>query len=162
MEPSQGRIEAASSLVVPQTPPPTAPAHAAAAESPTPDAFALADRPPQTLGRRPLQITEDPRIASGELSVHTLFVERFEQPQRRLAQRRGLADQHGHRLPRAPLPEQRAADRVVGAGREVGELLPERGAIVGERLLGGLALGGRAATATERHLPLLRERLVRL
>ena len=103
-------------------------------------------------------------IARGQPAVHTLRVERLQLLLGGLAERRGLADEHGHRLAaRGPAGAARRRP-VVGAGGEIGELLPERRPVLGERLLGGLALerAPEPRAAPDRHLPELRERVLGL
>src|SRR5256886_6526214 len=91
----------------------------------------------QTFGGRAVEVAEDPRVVRGQQSLDALLVEPLEQPLGRLAQRGGLADEHGHRLPHAPGPEQGAADRVVAVRREAREVSPERRPVVPKRLLDG-------------------------
>src|SRR5207237_2841253 len=113
-----------------------------------------------TLGSRAVEVAEDPWVMRGQLSLDALLVERLEQPLRRLAQRPGLADQHGHRLARAPSPQQRAPDGVVAVRREVREVPPEPRPIVAERMLDRLLVARHAPAPSERHLTELRERFV--
>src|SRR5882762_8847822 len=117
----------------------------------------LSDGRAQALGGRAVEVSEDPRIMRGQLPHDALLVERLEQPLRRLAQRAGLADQHGYRLARAPSPQQRTSHGVIAVRREVGEVPPERRPIVPERLLDGRLIGRRAPALPERYLPELCE-----
>src|SRR5437763_1347748 len=88
-------------------------------------------RPPPAPGGRALEIAEDARVARAELAVDALLVERLQQARGRLAERGGLADQHGNGLGDTPGAKQRGAGALLSIGGEIGKLLPERGAIVG-------------------------------
>src|SRR5262249_59986216 len=97
------------------------------------------------LGGRVLEVRENACVVRRQLAVDALVVERFEQTLSRLAERRGFANQHGHRLGGAALAQQRGAERLITLASKAGVVQPQPRAIVGERLLDRLSFRRRPA-----------------
>src|SRR5439155_22788120 len=109
--------------------------------------------------RRGLEVVQDPSIVREKQSLDPMVIEDLEEPLRRLAERRSLTDQYGHRLADAALPQERGADRVIVAvSSKFREFVPQPRPIVSERLLDCRTLGRPTRAPAKRGLPQLAER----
>src|SRR5262249_46295362 len=110
-------------------------------------------------GRGSLEIAQDPRVVRKDLAWSPARVDAFQRHLRRLADRGGFRDEHGHPLAGGALGGRPPADRVIVAGlHQFRVVAPEPGPIISERLLDGAPLRRGATDFAERSLPELGER----